>query len=329
LANGDRIVHLVPDRVFRFSIIDDIEQPSGGSNLGAAKMPWIFEEKQLSGAEIGLTLFRRIASIRSQIASRITWHAHEDFEILLLLDGSTSYEFADGSTVELSGGHFMVIPPGVVHRGHHDVRRPVILTGMAFTPRAKLASRNTPFDASDLKWLETRLLASPTQPHRMSSELRSLTESFANRFPKFDLTNRSEVLSCRLTVCGILHEAAKQLASVDVFEPQELVRSTITFMRSHIDQTVSIEKLAKMGRCSRAKLFAAFKDSTGMTPVHYWTLLRIDHAQEMLINTDRSTTEVAMRCGFCTSQYFSTVFRKFAGVTPSDFRQARRQASPQ
>lgn len=292
-------------------------------------MPWIFEERQLSGAEIGLAMFHRIASIRSQTASRITWHAHEEFEILLLLDGSTSYEFADGSTVELSGGNFMVIPPGVVHRGHHDVRRPVSLTGMMFAPRAKNASRNTPFDVSDLKWLETRFLASPAHARRMSSELRGLTEMLASRLPKFDLANRFEVLSCRLTVCGVLFEAAKQLASVRVFESQEMVQSTITFMKSHIDQTVSVEKLAEMVWCSRAKLFAAFKDSTGMTPVDYWTRLRVDHAQEMLINTDHSITEVAMRCGFCTSQYFSTVFRKYAGVTPTHFRQARGQDSPQ
>lgn len=221
----------------------------------------------------------------------------------------------------------MVIPPGVVHRGHHDVRRPVSLTGMMFAPRAKRAARNTPFDVNDLKWLEARFLASPAHARRMSAELRGLTESLANRFPNFDRTNRFEVLSCRLTVCGMLYEAAKQLASARIFEPQELVQSTIAFMRSHIDQTVSIEKLAEMVRCSRAKLFAAFRDSTGMTPVDYWTRLRVDHAQEMLINTDHSITEVAMRCGFCTSQYFSTVFRKYAGVTPSDFRQARGQAS--
>jgi len=318
------------DRVFRFDIVDDIEHLLGGAKVGgdSLKMPWTFEENQLSGAEIGLALFRRIASIRSQSASRITWHAHEEFEVLLLLDGSTSYEFADGSTVELSGGHFMVIPPGVVHRGHHDVRRPVSLTGMMFAPRAKRASRNTPFDASDLKWLEARFLASPSHARRMSSELRGLAESLANRFPNFDLSNRFEVLSCRLTVCGVLYEAAKQLASVRIFEPQELVQSTIIFMRSHIDQTVSIEKLAEMVRCSRAKLFAAFRDSTGMTPVDYWTRLRVDHAQEMLIDTDHSITEVAMRCGFCTSQYFSTVFRKYAGVTPTEFRQARGHAAP-
>ncbi len=283
-------------------------------------------ENALLGKEIGLALFHRIATIRSQSASRITWHSHEAFEILLLLDGSTSYEFSDGRAVELPGGHFMVIPPGLVHRGHHDVRRPVNLTGMMFAPSARQASKNTPFDASDLAWLEARFLAHPVQPRRMGGELRNLTKSLADSFTEIDTTDRFEVLSCRLKACAVLFEAAKQLTSARVFEPQELVQSTIRYMKAHIDQSVSIEELADTVRCSRAKLFAAFKDSTGMTPVDYWTRLRVDHAQELLVTTRQSVTEIALRCGFCSSQYFSTVFRKYAGVTPSDYRSSRDRA---
>lgn len=285
-------------------------------------------ETELLGTAIGLSVVHRIASFRSQSASRITWHSHEFFEILLLLEGSTSYEFSDGRTVELPGGHFMVIPPGVVHRGRHEVRRPVNLTGLMFAPRAENASHNTPFETTDLAWLESCFLAGATQSWRMGAELRNLARTFPERFAVIDQGDRPEVLSFRLTVCGVLLESAKQLLTSRAFEPQELVQSTIAFMRSNIAESVSVEELAARVRCSRAKLFSAFKDSTGMTPVDYWTRLRVDQAQELLAATGCSVTEVAMRCGFCSSQYFSTVFRKYAGVTPTDYRATLRKSPP-
>jgi AraC-like DNA-binding protein len=53
--------------------------------------------------------------------------------------------------------------------------------------------------------------------------------------------------------------------------------------------------------------------------------LRIQRAQSALASTDEPVTSIALRCGFSTSQYFSNVFRKQFGLTPSKFRKRERQ----
>ena len=57
-----------------------------------------------------------------------------------------------------------------------------------------------------------------------------------------------------------------------------------------------------------------------MTPNDYLQRLRLDRAREWLAEEGRSVTDIAFAAGFSSSQYFSHVFRKYTGLTPSRFR---------
>lgn len=81
-----------------------------------------------------------------------------------------------------------------------------------------------------------------------------------------------------------------------------------------------MDALAAAAHCSRARMFHLFKDTTGMTPNDYLQRLRVERAKSALATTPQSVTDIALGCGFSSSQYFSTVFRKYTGSTPSEFR---------
>ena len=59
-----------------------------------------------------------------------------------------------------------------------------------------------------------------------------------------------------------------------------------------------------------------------MTPMNYLNSCRVAHAARLLLEADLSVTDVAMRCGFSTSQYFATVFKNHFGQTPRAYRAA-------
>jgi AraC-like DNA-binding protein len=63
-----------------------------------------------------------------------------------------------------------------------------------------------------------------------------------------------------------------------------------------------------------------FKKSTGMTLAKYVTLLRLSHAQAMLMGDDVNVLQVAMESGFGSISAFNKSFRHIAGMSPSDFR---------
>ena len=57
-----------------------------------------------------------------------------------------------------------------------------------------------------------------------------------------------------------------------------------------------------------------------MGPNNYINKLRMERAAEMLRQTELSMTEIAERTGFSSSRYFSTMFKKYMGVTPTQYK---------
>jgi AraC family L-rhamnose operon transcriptional activator RhaR len=88
-----------------------------------------------------------------------------------------------------------------------------------------------------------------------------------------------------------------------------------------------LEKFCEQEQCSERALRQQFRTQTGMTVNHYLRQLRICHAQYLLQHTELMVSEVAMRCGFEDSNYFSVVFNREVGMTPVQWRHRSRKAA--
>ncbi len=72
------------------------------------------------------------------------------------------------------------------------------------------------------------------------------------------------------------------------------------------------------------------KQLNNMTPAHYLNYCRIESAARMLLeNPSASVTQIAMSCGFSSSQYFASVFRRYFDCTPNDYRQKGENGHPE
>ena len=71
---------------------------------------------------------------------------------------------------------------------------------------------------------------------------------------------------------------------------------------------------------SRTVLYNKLKQLTGLNVKEYVTKIRIERACRLIRETDISITEVAEQTGFSSSRYFSTAFKQYMGVTPSQYK---------
>ncbi|MCT4598908.1 MAG: AraC family transcriptional regulator [Vallitalea sp.] len=86
------------------------------------------------------------------------------------------------------------------------------------------------------------------------------------------------------------------------------------------NREITLDELERTFSMSRYHIIRLFKDTYGMTPIHFHQLIRIEKAKEMIQFTDYSITEIADQFGFKSIHSFSRAFKKIDNVTPSFYR---------
>ena len=93
-----------------------------------------------------------------------------------------------------------------------------------------------------------------------------------------------------------------------------------SFLDEHYKEKLSLESVASHFFIDKHYLARLFKEQYGVTLVTYLQQVRITHAKRMLRFTNKSIEEIGLECGIGELNYFSRVFKKLEGVSPSEFR---------
>lgn len=94
----------------------------------------------------------------------------------------------------------------------------------------------------------------------------------------------------------------------------------IEYMSVHLDRALTLEQLAFEAGISVHHFGRRFRESTGMGPAGYLTMLRVTQARLLLRTTDLAVAEVGVQCGYPNASAFATAFLRQVGVTPSRYR---------
>jgi AraC family transcriptional regulator len=99
-------------------------------------------------------------------------------------------------------------------------------------------------------------------------------------------------------------------------------RRVLSYIEENLHQSIMLEELAHVAEISPNYLIALFRQSMGMTPHKYVVQMRVERAYSLLKQKELSLLEVAQLCGFQDQSQFTTVFRRYAGITPGHFRRS-------
>ena len=90
----------------------------------------------------------------------------------------------------------------------------------------------------------------------------------------------------------------------------------------------SLSTLAGLVDMDIRRFTSAFQETFGQTPWQYVLRVRLDQAAELLRQTNRPVTDIALAVGFGTPSHFATAFIRRSGVTPSRYREFTQQSNP-
>lgn len=225
-------------------------------------------------------------------------HSHQDFwEILCYTHGLGQISIED-ETITFNQGTIVVIPPGFSHEERCD-------EGFM---NYHLSLKRMDFPIHPHVFIDT--------PNHSFEKLMSIL------YQEYHIGRpQSEVLCSHLaaTIVSFLHAwLPEQSRSI----PVEQIKASLIQNISNCD--FQIETHLGHVPFSTGYIRRLFKQETGETPLNYLTRLRLDYAKQLLSHNTSgfSINRVCTLCGFQDPYYFSRLFRKHTGVSPSQWRKA-------
>jgi len=110
-------------------------------------------------------------------------------------------------------------------------------------------------------------------------------------------------------------EVEKNVVSQD----DAFINQAQMFVLTKLDQNISSAELADELAISLRQLQRIFKEKLDTTPTNFITTLKMEEAAKMLLKSNNNISEIAYALGFTDPAYFTRLFKKYFGKSPSEF----------
>ena len=257
----------------------------------------------------------------------LPWHRNEGIELSFLDTGSMPFSVGS-KQMELIPGDLAITRPWQPHR----LGQPNIGIGRLYWIIVDVGVRQP---HQEWKW-PTWLVIMPDDLAELTAFLREneqpvwgATGEIENCFRQIGKTVREYKSPSRLAV----YTNELLLHLLDLFREQKATRTRsltdarrsvelfLESLEASIQEPWTLDSMAECCGLGVTRFVHYCRKITNSTPQHYLNRLRLEAAADMLkIEAGKSIIDIALDCGFSTSQYFSTAFRKQFDCTPRQFR---------
>lgn len=128
----------------------------------------------------------------------------------------------------------------------------------------------------------------------------------------------------RLIITLLREGKVKESAEMKLNIQDKAINDILAYLDLHYAENPSIETLAGLAGLSASHFMKRFRECVGSSYKTYLKCYKIRLAQNMLVNTKRSITQISEELGFCNSNYFCNVFHEIYGKSPREFRKEHR-----
>ena len=154
-----------------------------------------------------------------------------------------------------------------------------------------------------------------------------LQEVFRDTDDVYTLVQRLEKNDLKQWMCDTCLIMQAMLAEKRLSNTQSFVTKAVDYVNEHFsDKDLSVEKICSHLGVSAAYFSTVFRKETGKTFTNFLTDVRMNRAVEMLLEQEEKTYVIAEAVGYSDPNYFSYVFKKQFGVSPSKYKQGVRSA---
>lgn len=130
----------------------------------------------------------------------------------------------------------------------------------------------------------------------------------------------SDLSSAYLEAGKALDYCLPQKDNSIIFYADDIIQSIKSFIREHYVDNISLQTLANQFFLHPNYLSQLFTKKTGQNYIDYLTKVRIEKAQELLLDAKLHICDISQMVGYESPKYFSKVFKEITGYTPKEYR---------
>lgn len=267
----------------------------------------------------------------------------DEYVLYVLRDGDL-YLQEDGVRYHLTAGDFFLLEPGLPHVGyqkaacdyyyahftHPDMRRALddasALETMAENRQKSLISYN--LDVEDPIGSVTYL---PKQFHLPGTahiaQLHTAVECYNNREEHYKRMTSAQIHCFFLQVAHEYLMAERVNAQRRRRKSDIVAEQVVEYLNQNYAQTITSEGLAERFEMNFDYMNRVVSSITGHPIFSYLNILRINHAKQLIATTDLPFSEIAYLVGIEDRYYFSKLFRKLTGLSPTEYYKETRSGN--
>lgn len=267
--------------------------------------------------------------------SDVFMHYHADFfELVIVINGTAMHHVNDDSYF-IKKGDVFVLGHDVVH-GYRDTNR-LQICNIMFRPEFLL---NSEYDIRQLTGFHALFVIEPylTKNNEFQShlslnlqqfeEIHKLTDIMLQEYNS-SVPGRMTLLYSYFMILVTRLSRFYQLPERENTDNLMNIAKSVSYIESNFTDAISLDTLAAMSNLSTRHFTRLFTATYHLTPGNYILSLRMQYACHLLLSETDTISEIALKCGYSDSNYFSRQFHKFYGTSPREYRQlsaAKRQS---
>lgn len=253
-------------------------------------------------------------------------HWHDDLELVYVTEGRMNY-YVNGSSLLLNTQDCLFINSRQLHYGHSHLDYDCRFICIRFHPKILGGSPSvyrdyvTPFiENEDLAYL---YYDKDAQNHRFIADKMNLMLSLKT---KQEDAYELKLISILHSLWHILVCQCKASLAEGLTPDQNdlaLQRKMVSYIQEHYQEPLTLDEICTSVNISRSKCCIIFKQYLNQSPIDFLNKYRLEVSCYLLANTTSNVTEIAFSCGFNHLSYFSKIFLREYGCTPTQYRHSR------
>ena len=253
---------------------------------------------------------------------QIPVHWHDELEIIYVKSGFLTVNISGENYIGKPGDAF-VVSPGNLHFMGSQTGTVDYFTFLF--PLKYIAFRTD--DMLDDKLIEPlnsgHLMISPEIKDTVKEQCEQLARVYAAEIDESESKITGQIRK-KIILLQFIHELWKKgfIVENDTTGRNTVEKEMISYIQQNYTGKILLREFGEQFHLSEKYISRYFKEHFHITLSQYVTYLRLEHAKQMLQETDISVTEVAMQSGYQNISYFIRSFKKTYGVSPLKYRKS-------